>query len=79
MCGISTVVVLPRVARQRNDEHDDQNAAVGEQNTTGQALREEMQTSLDIIKHRGPDASGIWISQNERIGTVASSSHDFRP
>lgn len=27
-----------------------------------------MQESLNIIKHRGPDNSGVWISTDEKIG-----------
>lgn len=68
MCGISTVVVLSPPDKRQNGDSANQDGAQAE---TKQRLRDEMQESLDIIKHRGPDASGVWISEDERVGTAS--------
>ena len=31
-------------------------------------LEEEVENSLELVKHRGPDARGQWISSDGRIG-----------
>lgn len=36
--------------------------------TPEKSLETEMDESLEIIKHRGPDARGVWISPNGRVG-----------
>jgi asparagine synthase (glutamine-hydrolysing) len=58
MCGISALIALP-YAQNGDPEHIDH-----------EALKKQMQESLDLIKHRGPDYSGIWISGDRRIGVV---------
>jgi asparagine synthase (glutamine-hydrolysing) len=58
MCGISAIVALPYSQNGDPDHFDDE------------ALKKQMQESLDLIKHRGPDYSGIWISEDRRIGVV---------
>lgn len=57
MCGISAIVAL---------------AAKTENGVPGnrEKLTAQMQASLDMIKHRGPDSDGIWISEDERIGLI---------
>jgi hypothetical protein len=56
MCGISVVVDIERSgSRGRNDE-------------ARRMLYEELDKSLDAIKHRGPDTRGIWISEDNYVG-----------
>ena len=33
-------------------------------------LAKELDDSLDLIKHRGPDARGQWISPDKRVGPL---------
>ncbi|KAL9124269.1 MAG: hypothetical protein Q9217_006387 [Psora testacea] len=58
MCGISAIVALADPAqdghRLRGDNDQD-------------ALTREMEDSLQLIKHRGPDSNGIWINPDQRI------------
>lgn len=73
MCGISTIVVLRRPEAEQNGNlsngiHHDQLEPTPV--PAKQLLHDEMQESLDIIKHRGPDASGVWVSDDERIGKM---------
>jgi asparagine synthetase B (glutamine-hydrolysing) len=58
MCGISAIVALPYAQKGGPDHFDDE------------ALKKQMQASLDLIKHRGPDHNGIWISEDRNIGVV---------
>jgi hypothetical protein len=56
MCGISVVVDVERSgSRGRNDE-------------ARRMLHEELDNSLEAIKHRGPDSRGIWISEDNYVG-----------
>ena len=61
MCGISAIVALADPAQ------DDHRLKV---NNDDDALTREMEDSLQLIKHRGPDSSGIWINPDQRIGTT---------
>lgn len=65
MCGISVVVA----AKAEN----------GKSTTGRERLTEQMQASLENIKHRGPDSHGIWISSDERIGSHTPSQLLSRP
>lgn len=56
MCGISCVVAV--------DKRDEANG----QSSTGKELQSELDASLEYIKHRGPDAKGIWTSDDQRVG-----------
>lgn len=73
MCGISTIVVLPRPAVNENGGSSslDDRGKPESKTSTRQGLHDEMQESLNTIKHRGPDSSGVWISENERIGMAS--------
>lgn len=63
MCGISVVVTLDTKATSSKDSR------------YRAELKEKLGRSLDSIKHRGPDARGLWISENNRVGTFPSSSY----
>lgn len=71
MCGISCILAL--------DGHGHLHEAVpvtivngnGNGNGNGEKLRaldEELDASLELIKHRGPDSRGQWISADRRVG-----------
>lgn len=71
MCGLSTCILLsgPETYGQstkspcngeRNGDH--------QPNGTAKVFVKDLKASVDFIKHRGPDDSGVWISENERVG-----------
>lgn len=56
VCGISVVFDIERSgSRGGNDE-------------ARRMLHEELDKSLEAIKHRGPDSRGIWISDDNYVG-----------
>ena len=82
MCGISVIVALQgnTVESPQPTKEDPtgglQNGAK-ELNTASQQLDD----SLDIIAHRGPDSRGQWISQDRRValGHVRLAINDLSP
>jgi len=73
MCGISCIVALygqthqaepylnghtPKDATSVDISHDDY----------ARRLSKELDLSLDMIEHRGPDSRGQWISDDKRVG-----------
>lgn len=56
MCGISCVVV-------RDEGHP------GAHPKDKKQAIARLEESLEYIRHRGPDSTGTWISDNGRIGT----------
>lgn len=64
MCGISAIVSLHRSNGITSNDQSDRTDG----SSNKEALTRQMQESLDTIKHRGPDSSGIWISDDEDIG-----------
>ena len=60
MCGISCLVAL-----------DD-----GSVLRTRNQLERDLHASLDLIKHRGPDSRGHWISHDDRVGPQAPTAKD---
>lgn len=58
MCGISAVLTLRG--------HTSNHTVNGD---TKHILEKQLDESLKIIKHRGPDAEGQWISSDEKVGT----------
>ncbi|KAF4868374.1 Amidase chyE [Colletotrichum siamense] len=75
MCGITAAITLRRGASDNGV-----NGTNGTNGTNGKAehahsersnaetLRSQLEKSLETIAHRGPDASGIWISEDGAIG-----------
>ncbi|KAI8243623.1 Asparagine synthase [Colletotrichum sp. SAR 10_99] len=75
MCGITAAITLRRGASSNGV-----NGTNGTNGTNGKAehahsersnaetLRSQLEKSLETIAHRGPDASGIWISEDGAIG-----------
>lgn len=69
MCGISAIVSLDR-SKITEGIPKDESVHVNGSNRSDELVR-QMQESLDLIKHRGPDSSGIWISDADDIGLHA--------
>jgi len=59
MCGISVAVALDSLKTQALNEE-----------ATSSALEIQLNDSLDEIEYRGPDARGLWVSQDNRIGEI---------
>lgn len=62
MCGISCVVALGECTRRPNEED--------KKDTEGRLSK-----SLEQIRHRGPDSTGTWISQDGRVGRYGPDHH----
>jgi len=63
MCGISCIVDLRKqVSRDSVVE-----------GSVKQDLSKEIESSLDEIDHRGPDARGHWMSKCDRVGSPMTS------
>lgn len=60
MCGISCIINL-----DRGQGHDA--ACLGDTKT----LAKQLDDSLELIKHRGPDSRGQWISPDNKVGTLS--------
>jgi asparagine synthase (glutamine-hydrolysing) len=52
MCGITACLIYAHHKHQHNKRE----------------LEDEVEESLEIVKHRGPDARGKWISRDRRVG-----------
>ncbi|KAL2864017.1 asparagine synthetase B family protein [Aspergillus lucknowensis] len=52
MCGITAFLAVGQPPQTRSREQ----------------IEQEIHNSLDIVKHRGPDASGKWINSGNRVG-----------
>jgi asparagine synthase (glutamine-hydrolysing) len=66
MCGISCCLTF-----EDHKPTQDQNQTNGEANGAT-SLKEELEASLNQIKHRGPDSRGKWISSDECVGPRTS-------
>lgn len=77
MCGISCILSL--ASHQHHRPHDQPNGAAHINGDRREALATELNASLDQIKHRGPDSCGNWISDDCRVGTLASSNLNSLP
>ena len=64
MCGISAIIALADPPQDGHRLRGDEKEVV---------LTREMEDSLQLIKHRGPDFSGIWVSTDQRIGMTSPS------
>ncbi|KLJ12401.1 asparagine synthase (glutamine-hydrolyzing) [Blastomyces silverae] len=61
MCGITASIALS-LGQVRGGTHDSTEAARDE------PLAYKLQASLEKIKHRGPDGSGVWVSPDGSVG-----------
>lgn len=60
MCGISCIVSLNRAQGHGADCLTDT-----------KTLERQLDKSLELIKHRGPDSRGQWISSDNKVGTLS--------
>ncbi|KAL4883930.1 nucleophile aminohydrolase [Aspergillus karnatakaensis] len=58
MCGLTAILSLD--GRANCPQYDN--------NTDPEVLSEQMDESLELVKHRGPDARGQWFSPDHRVG-----------
>lgn len=78
MCGFSACILLPaanldghcscsteRANTLSNKETNREHATNG---GAANGLATDLKASLDLITHRGPDDTGVWISGNEQVG-----------
>ncbi|KAJ5128604.1 hypothetical protein N7526_006770 [Penicillium atrosanguineum] len=72
MCGISACISLAPASINGHDgckEHDSGVIKSDHQvNGVAKGLATQLKASLDIIAHRGPDDSDVWISDKEQVG-----------
>lgn len=73
MCGISCILSLQHSHHHLKDAGHLPNGIQGIElngDTDRMRLAKELDESLDLIKHRGPDARGQWISPDKRVGPL---------
>ncbi|KAK5167962.1 uncharacterized protein LTR77_006529 [Saxophila tyrrhenica] len=66
MCGISAIFALQDGAENRSGQTPHDQLAAPGNNHSREQLEQQMQASLKQIKHRGPDHSGVWISEDSK-------------
>lgn len=75
MCGFSCILALQNSNHKLKDPGPLPNGVQGAE-INGDAhhnrLAKELDDSLEMIKHRGPDSRGQWISSDKRVGPLAS-------
>lgn len=62
MCGILASCACPDATLGKNVRPTTASTS------THKSLRENLEAGLDVIKHRGPDGNGVWISQDGHVG-----------
>lgn len=72
MCGITATITL-----RRGKPGSDANGYITNGHGDHSTLHKQLNESLETIAHRGPDASGIWISEDGTIGTEPWPWHGF--
>jgi len=73
MCGISCILSLQNCTHNLGQTNGATNGSRGHPvngDTSHDMLAKEMENSLDMIQHRGPDARGQWISEDKRVGPL---------
>lgn len=72
MCGISAVVTLDKRSQNTaiglNQGKKKANGDTGTHGPYNATIEAELNESLDRITHRGPDARGIWIGRQGKVG-----------
>ncbi|KAF6804434.1 asparagine synthase [Colletotrichum musicola] len=76
MCGISACITLQpgqHFHTEALNGYASDTSGVAEAQTNGntkttQGLKEELEKSLEAISHRGPDAQGVWVSEDGFVG-----------
>lgn len=69
MCGISCSITLRGYgpAARHGDKKNRQEATA----LAREGISDQLEKSLEIIKHRGPDDRGYWISDDCRVGKAS--------
>jgi len=73
MCGISCILSLQNSHHHVRDPGQLPDGLEGIQlngDVEFNGLAKELDESLELIKHRGPDARGQWISPDKRVGPL---------
>lgn len=79
MCGISCILALEGHS-QHSHHHQEQPHTNGDTTTSERKhLLRSLDQSLDKIKHRGPDARGHWLSEDNRVGTLVTAKPSTLP
>ena len=76
MCGLTACILLPAAsitghsgcAERAHAPYNGEIKRGHETNGVPKKLAADLKASVDLIAHRGPDDSGIWISANEQVG-----------
>lgn len=82
MCGITVSIALGRSGPSQTPGHANGHASPGQRNHNPPkptSLEDELNKSLDLIAHRGPDAKGVWVSPDGRIGNAPPPPPFFLP
>ena len=66
MCGFSACICLSQPTTNGHGHH--QTNGDHQLNSVKKGLAAELKASVDIINHRGPDDSDVWISEDEKVG-----------
>ena len=73
MCGISCILALQQAHHKPKDPGNLQHEIEGVEingDLEHNKLAKELDDSLELIKHRGPDSRGQWISSDKRVGPL---------
>lgn len=73
MCGISVVVALQGASHKSKQSSGgpypaNTHAVDLQYDAQATQIAKELDDSLDLIAHRGPDSRGQWISPDKRVG-----------
>ncbi|KAF2129728.1 glutamine-hydrolyzing asparagine synthase [Dothidotthia symphoricarpi CBS 119687] len=70
MCGFTACVALRESYSNGHSNGKSNGKNDGESNghISPETLRTQLQSSIDLLNHRGPDESDIWISPDARVG-----------
>ncbi|KAM3417221.1 hypothetical protein BST61_g5480 [Cercospora zeina] len=67
MCGFSACVCLPSTPTAKSTD-DSSIQQLSDSKGSSQCLKAELGASLESLEHRGPEVSGIWISDDAQVG-----------
>ncbi|KYK57106.1 asparagine synthetase [Drechmeria coniospora] len=76
MCGFLASCPCPRLIQDESSNgdtngdgsHNVQNLKGANEPWTRDELRRRLQDGIDAIRHRGPDGSGVWVSEDDQVG-----------
>ena len=74
MCGISVIVALGQKNLKKGIDFTSPPEGIVN-SSHRRSVSENLDESLDLLVHRGPDSRGQWISGDGRVGTSPIPSH----